>query len=83
MGVVLVYDITDEASFANIENWMQNVKDHAHGAVSKAMHCVCSLFASLTGHLFGLHALQPCRVRFLDCYKEFVVLLTACPVDVC
>eukprot|EP00798_Chlamydomonas_sp_ICE-L_P014285 gene14285-20262_t len=29
MGILLVYDITDEASFNNIRNWMRNIEQHA------------------------------------------------------
>ena len=28
-GVLLMYDISDEASFNNIENWMQNIQDNS------------------------------------------------------
>ncbi|CAL8138559.1 unnamed protein product [Orchesella dallaii] len=29
MGIMLVYDITNEKSFENIKNWIKNIKDHA------------------------------------------------------
>ena len=29
MGIVVVYDVTDEASFNNIRNWMRNIEQHA------------------------------------------------------
>ncbi|EFN59509.1 hypothetical protein CHLNCDRAFT_33935 [Chlorella variabilis] len=29
MGILLVYDVTDEASFTNIRNWMKNIEQHA------------------------------------------------------
>jgi len=35
MGILLVYDITDEASFNNIQNWMKNVDQHAAENVNK------------------------------------------------
>eukprot|EP01084_Bolivina_argentea_P051771 95219_1 len=28
MGILLVYDITDEQSFLNIPNWIRNIKQH-------------------------------------------------------
>jgi Ras-related protein Rab-8A len=28
-GILLVYDVTDEASFANVRNWMRNIETHA------------------------------------------------------
>eukprot|EP01084_Bolivina_argentea_P002136 3937_1 len=33
MGILLVYDITDEQSFLNIRNWMRNVEQHASNSV--------------------------------------------------
>ncbi|XP_062998934.1 ras-related protein Rab-8B-like isoform X3 [Elgaria multicarinata webbii] len=33
MGIMLVYDITNEKSFDNIENWITNVKEHASSDV--------------------------------------------------
>ncbi|KAJ1509200.1 GTP-binding protein [Coelomomyces lativittatus] len=29
MGILLVYDVTDERSFNNIRNWMRNIKENA------------------------------------------------------
>ena len=29
MGILLVYDITDEQSFLNIRNWVRNIEQHA------------------------------------------------------
>mmetsp|Transcript_28319 Transcript_28319/g.79927 ORF Transcript_28319/g.79927 Transcript_28319/m.79927 type:complete len:212 (+) Transcript_28319:304-939(+) len=37
MGILLVYDITDEASFNNIQNWMKNVDQHAAENVNKIL----------------------------------------------
>lgn len=34
MGIMLVYDITDEGSFNNITNWVKNVTEHASGDVN-------------------------------------------------
>lgn len=33
MGILLVYDVTDEKSFNNIENWYQNVQSYANEGV--------------------------------------------------
>lgn len=35
MGILLVYDVTDELSFNNIRNWMRNIEQHASDNVSK------------------------------------------------
>lgn len=36
MGILLLYDVTDEASFNNIRNWMRNIEQHASDNVNKA-----------------------------------------------
>ena len=42
MGILLVYDVTDETSFNNIRNWMRNIEQHASDNVNKArMPCCC------------------------------------------
>jgi len=37
MGILLVYDVTDETSFANINNWMKNIEQHASETVNKVL----------------------------------------------
>lgn len=37
MGILLVYDVTDESSFSNIRNWMRNIEAHASEHVVKAL----------------------------------------------
>ncbi|XP_041355669.1 ras-related protein Rab-8A-like [Gigantopelta aegis] len=35
MGIMLVYDITNEKSFENIKNWIRNIEEHASKDVEK------------------------------------------------
>lgn len=35
MGIMLVYDVTNEKSFENIKNWIRNIEDHASSDVEK------------------------------------------------
>ncbi|MEQ2180690.1 Ras- protein Rab-8A [Goodea atripinnis] len=35
MGIMLVYDITNEKSFDNIKNWIRNIEDHASADVER------------------------------------------------
>ncbi|KAK0140621.1 Ras-related protein Rab-8A [Merluccius polli] len=35
MGIMLVYDITNERSFENIKNWIRNIEEHASSDVEK------------------------------------------------
>eukprot|EP01119_Soliformovum_irregulare_P007161 TRINITY_DN19560_c0_g1_i1.p1 TRINITY_DN19560_c0_g1~~TRINITY_DN19560_c0_g1_i1.p1 ORF type:complete len:229 (-),score=61.98 TRINITY_DN19560_c0_g1_i1:106-792(-) len=37
MGILLVYDVTDEKSFANIRNWVRNIEQHASENVNKIL----------------------------------------------
>eukprot|EP00775_Hariotina_reticulata_P004493 gene4493-4746_t len=37
MGILLVYDVTDEASFNNIRDWMRNIRQHASDNVNKIL----------------------------------------------
>lgn len=37
MGILLVYDVTDESSFNNIRNWIKNIEQHASDNVNKIL----------------------------------------------
>ncbi|XP_028775753.1 ras-related protein RABE1c-like [Neltuma alba] len=37
MGILLVYDVTDESSFNNIKNWIRNIQQHASDNVNKIL----------------------------------------------
>ncbi|KAF0410789.1 ras-domain-containing protein [Gigaspora margarita] len=37
MGILLVYDVTNERSFNNIRNWLSNIEQHAHEDVNKIL----------------------------------------------
>lgn len=37
MGILLVYDVTDERSFANVKNWMRQIEQHASESVNKIL----------------------------------------------
>ena len=37
MGILLVYDCTDEQSFNNIRNWMKQIDTHAAKGVAKVL----------------------------------------------
>ncbi|KXS16084.1 putative ethylene-responsive small GTP-binding protein [Gonapodya prolifera JEL478] len=37
MGILLVYDVTDERSFNNVRNWIRNIEQHATEGVSKIL----------------------------------------------
>ncbi|CAO3623347.1 unnamed protein product [Mucor hiemalis] len=37
MGILLVYDVTDEESFSNVRNWFSNIEQHASEGVNKIL----------------------------------------------
>ena len=37
MGIVLVYDSTEEATFNNISNWIKQIDTHASTGVTKVL----------------------------------------------
>ena len=37
MGIILVYDCTEEATFNNIQNWLKQIDTHASSGVSKIL----------------------------------------------
>ncbi|KAI8644976.1 ras family-domain-containing protein [Parasitella parasitica] len=37
MGILLVYDTTDEKSFANVRNWFSNIEQHASEGVNQIL----------------------------------------------
>ena len=37
MGIMLVYDVTDERSFNNIRNWLRNIEQYASDGVNKIL----------------------------------------------
>eukprot|EP01135_Chromosphaera_perkinsii_P007998 Nk52_evm70s1073 gene=Nk52_evmTU70s1073 len=37
MGILLVYDVTDEKSFNNIRNWIRNIEQHASENVNRVL----------------------------------------------
>ena len=37
MGILLVYDITNEQSFKNIEEWLKNIEKHTSQPVNKIL----------------------------------------------
>ncbi|KAL0074782.1 ras family-domain-containing protein [Phycomyces blakesleeanus] len=37
MGILLVYDVTDERSFGNVRNWFSNIEQHASEGVNKIL----------------------------------------------
>ena len=37
MGIVLVYDCTEESTFSNIVNWLKQIETHASSGVAKVL----------------------------------------------
>jgi small GTP-binding protein len=37
MGIILVYDCTDQQTFNNISNWLKQIEQHASSSVAKVL----------------------------------------------
>ena len=37
MGIILVYDCTEEQTFSNIRNWIKQIEQHASDDVAKVL----------------------------------------------
>ena len=56
MGILLVYDVTDDASFTNIRNWMRNIEQHASDSVNKARPLLTAYIAATERGSGGPHS---------------------------
>jgi hypothetical protein len=74
MGILLVYDVTDEASFNNIRNWMRNIEQHASDNVNK-VRCAC-LCLWLFWEVCSVHVLHALLVGL----QHLLFLFLATPV---
>jgi hypothetical protein len=62
MGIMLVYDVTSETSFANVNQWMAAIRQHASDSVSKAL---LGNKADTTGPLVSKRAVAASRGQVL------------------
>jgi GTPase SAR1 family protein len=74
MGILLVYDVTDEASFNNVRNWMKNIETHASSTVNKVTP-VCAGWAA---------AVLASSLESLVDHTAIIVTTLRCPaLDTC
>jgi Ras-related protein Rab-8A len=50
MGIILVYDVTEEQSYNNIQNWMKQIETHASDNVVK---CIVGNKSDLPGRVIS------------------------------
>jgi Ras-related protein Rab-8A len=62
MGIVLVYDVTDEASFNNIRNWIRSIEENASQSVQKVIFSPSCALRVRVGEGSDMHV-RPVRVR--------------------
>ena len=84
MGVLLVYDITDEQSFLNIRNWMRNIEQHASENVKKVLignKCDCNdervistQRAQDLANEYGIKCFETSAKADINVYESFVTL---------
>ena len=41
LGAMVIFDLTDRASFENLERWMVELKDHVEEVAVREMRCRC------------------------------------------
>ena len=77
MGILLVYDVTDEASFNNIRNWMRNIEQHASDNVNKVpleQHAMtCPIFSEADIQAQGLY-MQVAAALTCNSYVDMVFI---------
>ena len=84
MGVLLVYDISDEQSFLNIRNWMRNIEQHATENVKKILignKCDCHderVISTNRGqdlaNEYGIKFFETSAKSDINVYESFVTL---------
>eukprot|EP01097_Dermamoeba_algensis_P006748 TRINITY_DN420_c0_g1_i7.p1 TRINITY_DN420_c0_g1~~TRINITY_DN420_c0_g1_i7.p1 ORF type:complete len:242 (-),score=32.40 TRINITY_DN420_c0_g1_i7:167-892(-) len=70
MGILLVYDVTDEKSFGNIRNWIRNIEQHATSDVNKIL--IGNKCDMVDKKVFSTLILLKC----LTCLSEFLCFLS-------
>jgi len=68
MGILLVYDVTDEKSFGNIRNWIRNIEQHATESVNKMLlGNKCDMVdKKVIDTARGKALAEECGIRFLE-----------------
>ena len=76
MGILLVYDVTDEASFSNIRNWMKNIEQHASDNVVKARTAAPPRCLAAAAHPCAVHA---CNTHCTACVHACIACIAFTP----
>jgi len=67
MGVVLVYDCTDERSFADIRNWIKQIDNHAHHNIAKVLVAAkCDLLEKKVEPAVGKALAEELKIEFFE-----------------
>ena len=84
MGVLLVYDITDEQSFLNIRNWMRNIEQHATENVQKILignksdcneeRVISTTRAQELANEYGIKFFETSAKSDINVYESFVTI---------
>lgn len=67
MGIMLVYDVTNEKSFENIKNWIRNIEENASADVEKMIlgnKCDLDAKRQVQFYLFG-YSIKSITLYFL------------------
>lgn len=67
MGVVLVYDCTDERSFVDIRNWIKQIDNHAHPGIVKILVAAkCDIPEKKVDSAVGKSLASELKVEFFE-----------------
>jgi Ras-related protein Rab-8A len=66
MGILLVYDVSDETSFVNVRNWMRQIDQNAAENVNRI----------LIGNKCDVDASERVRFFFSVCFSDFLLLVS-------
>lgn len=73
MGIMLVYDVTNEKSFENIKNWIRNIEENASADVEKMiLGNKCDLEAKRQVNLINVLRLSYLKITFQICDNRCV-----------
>ena len=75
MGIMLVYDITNEKSFDNIKNWIRNIEEHASADVEKMIlgnKCDMNDRRQVIFHKEGVEESIYLHIRILEKEKHYL-----------
>jgi Ras-related protein Rab-8A len=94
MGILLLYDVTDETSFNNIRNWIRNIEQHASDNVNTILvgnkadmderkRVVPTARGQALGDEFGIKCFETSSKTNLNCRCAYIWEIFLCFINCC